>query len=173
MEYRDLPAAKAYSLLSPGGLIWVCTRSADGRYDLAPIAWNCPLDYEPTSRILFVCDPKHQTFANLIEKKEFAVALPASSQLALAEKTGSVSGRDRDKYEEFGIESAAAVAVDARIPAGVAAWLECSLIRTVSEGSVAIVLGEVLRASSVADAWKLRLHYVSETLSYEPGRRIG
>jgi flavin reductase (DIM6/NTAB) family NADH-FMN oxidoreductase RutF len=170
MDYRPVPAKEAFSLLTCGGLVLVCTRSEAGRYDLAPIAWNCPLDYEPASRVLFVSDPAHATHENVLARREFALALPGFYQRDLVDAAGSVSGRDRDKYD--GVASFAATEVDARIPEGVAAWLECRLIRTVSEGSVSIVMGEVLAAKAVDEAWKLRLHYVSESISYAPGRKL-
>jgi flavin reductase (DIM6/NTAB) family NADH-FMN oxidoreductase RutF len=170
MNFDEVPLSQAYELLAGGCLIWVCTRSAAGRYDLAPIAWNCPLDYEPSSRLLFVCDRKHATLENLRASGSFAIALPTSDQMDLVEKTGSVSGRERDKYLDFAIAAQAAKEVDALVPEGVAAWLECRLLRTVEEGSVAVVMGEVLRARARSEAWKLRLHYVSEGLRYRPGK---
>lgn len=172
MEYLEMPAKEAHSLLNCGGLILVCTKSVSGRYDLAPIAWSCPLDYEPTSRLLFVCDPAHATYENVLARKEFAVALPSFAQRAMAIETGSSSGRDGDKYERLGLEYFPAAKVDARIPQGVAAWLECKLLNTVSEGSVSIVMGEVLAARSVRDAWKERLHYVSDSVAYKPGELL-
>jgi flavin reductase (DIM6/NTAB) family NADH-FMN oxidoreductase RutF len=172
MEYAEVPLSEAYELLNPGGLVLVCTRSEDGRYDLAPVAWNCPLDYSPVSRILFVCDPGHRTYEDLVEAGEFALALPTRDQRELVEKTGSSSGRDLDKYAEYGIEAFAAGKVDALIPAGVAGWLECRLIRVIVEGSSAVVMGEVLRAVSAPDAWKARVHYVREGLWYVPGNAL-
>jgi flavin reductase (DIM6/NTAB) family NADH-FMN oxidoreductase RutF len=169
MDYREVPPREAFSLLNCGGLVLVCTRSEAGRYDLAPIAWASPLDYEPASRVLFVCDPAHATHGNVLARREFVLALPGFAQRALVNEAGSSSGRDRDKYRDFGIASFAASKVDALIPDGVAGWLECRLIRTIAEGSVSIVLGEVLAASAVDEAWRLRLHYVSESLSYAPG----
>jgi flavin reductase (DIM6/NTAB) family NADH-FMN oxidoreductase RutF len=169
MDYLVVPPKEAYALLNCGGMILVCTRSAAGRYDLAPIAWASPLDYEPASRVLFVCDPAHATHENVLARREFAVALPCVAQRAIVEAAGASSGRDADKYASLGIDSFDAGEVDARIPRGVAGWLECRLIRTVAEGSVSIVLGEVLSARAVADAWKLRLHYASESAWYAPG----
>jgi flavin reductase (DIM6/NTAB) family NADH-FMN oxidoreductase RutF len=173
MDYLVVSPKEAYSLLSCGGLVLVCTRSASRagqpRYDLAPIAWSCPLDYEPASRLLFVCDPKHATHENILARREFAVALPSIAQRGMAERSGSCSGRDADKYESLGIDSFDALDVDARVPRGVAGWLECKLLRTVVEGSVSIVMGEVVSARAVEDAWKQRLHFVSEGLYYAPG----
>ncbi len=167
-----MAVSEAYELLNPGGLVLVCTKSEDGRYDLAPVAWNCPLDYEPVSRVLFVCDPGHRSYEDLVEAGEFVLALPSVAQRVLVEKTGSVSGRDVDKYAEFGIAAERAREVDALVPAGVAGWLECRLLRVIVEGSSAVVMGEVLRAAAAPEAWKLRLHYVREGLWYAPGAAL-
>lgn len=34
--YNEVPIGRAYSLQNAGGLVFVCTKGADGRYDLAP-----------------------------------------------------------------------------------------------------------------------------------------
>jgi flavin reductase (DIM6/NTAB) family NADH-FMN oxidoreductase RutF len=172
MDYQEMPIGEAYELLNPGGLILVCTHSEDGRYDLAPVAWNCPLDYAPESRLLFVCDPAHRTYEDLVESGEFAVALPTIAQRGLVEEAGSASGRDADKYEKFGIAARRAEKVDAMIPEGVAGWLECRLLRVIVEGSSAVVMGSVLRAMAAPEAWKLRLHYVREGIMYAPGAAL-
>ena len=169
MEYSDIPVADAYELQNAGGLILVCTRGPDGRYDLAPVAWCCPLDYAPASRLIVVMDTGHRTFTDLSDSGEFVVALPTKAQFYLARKTGSVSGNDVDKYEKFGIDAFPAREVDALVPQGVAGWLECRLMRIVVEGTSGVVMGEVLRASARPDAWKERVHYVREDLAFAPG----
>lgn len=147
----------------------MCTRGPDGRYDLAPVAWCCPLDYAPASRLIVVMDTGHRTFTDLSDSGEFVVALPTKAQFYLARKTGSVSGNDVDKYEKFGIDAFPAREVDALVPQGVAGWLECRLMRIVVEGTSGVVMGEVLRASARPDAWKERVHYVREDLAFAPG----
>ncbi len=172
MEYKTINPTDAYKLLNSGGLILVCTLSPENRYNLAPIAWNCPLDYEPVSRVLFVIDPGHQTFKNLETSREFSLALPTYHQKELVKKTGSVSGSQVDKYKTFAISFHAAADVDARIPDGVAASLDCRLVEILRIGSVAIVAGEVLSARAIPQAWELRLHHGGDELYYRPGNRV-
>ena len=169
MDYAEVPLAEAYELLNTGGIVLVCTKSSDGRYDLAPIAWNCPLDYSPVSKLILVCDTGHRSFDDLQKSGEFAVALPTVAQRELVGKAGSVSGRDIDKYSSLKIDYFNSSRIDARIPAGVSGWLECRLMRVVVEGTSAIVMGEVLFASARPDAWKERLHYVRGGLWFSPG----
>ncbi|NLJ47277.1 MAG: flavin reductase family protein [Treponema sp.] len=169
MEYKEIPVSEAYYLQNPGGLVLVCTRGPDGRYDLAPVAWCCPLDYEPVSKLILVLDTGHRTYADLSDSGEFAVALPTRAQLDLVKRGGSISGHDVDKYAELGIASFPARDIDVRIPEGVAGWMECRLSRIVVEGTSGVVMGEVLRAEAVPEAWKRRIHYVREGLWFVPG----
>jgi len=170
--YLPVSLKEAYSLLNTGGIVLVCTRETDGRYDLAPVAWACPLDYEPASRVLVVMDPGHQTVRNIQAKGSFVLALPTWKQKELVQSTGAVSGKNTDKYAELGIAAFAAAGEDALVPEGVAGWLECRLIEVHSIGSVVLLAAEAERAYAVDEAWTLRLHMASEGLFYRPGAMI-
>lgn len=172
MDYAVVDLKNAYTLQNAGGLVLVCTKDGQARYDLAPVAWCCPMDYEPVSRFLCVLDTSHKTYEDLAASREFAIALPRASQRELVMKCGSVSGLDVDKYEKFGISSFSAHSVDVRIPSGVAGWIECSLFDIVVKGTSAIVMGEALHVEAMESAWEERLHFVEEGLAFSPGRRI-
>ncbi|HWP68360.1 MAG TPA: flavin reductase, partial [Rectinemataceae bacterium] len=161
MIYKEYPLGEAYTLQNAGGLVLICTRGSDGKYDLAPVAWCCPLDYEPVSRFLCVLDTGHKTFKDIEASRVFAIALPVSAQKDLVMRCGAVSGFKVDKYKEFGIQSRPGTSIDVKIPAGVAGWIECSLSNIVVEGTSGIVMGNALHAEAVVDAWKQRLHFVS------------
>ena len=169
-DYAETPISEAYAYLNTGGIVIVCTKASDGSYDLAPIAWSCPLDYEPSSRVMIVLDPGHRTSENIEASKEFVLALPTFAQKGLVEKTGAISGRDADKYSKFGILSMAASSIDARVPEGVAGYLECRLLDVRRIGSVAVYSAEVARAAAVPDAWRYRLHYIGGNRYYRPAR---
>lgn len=176
-HYQEVPADQAYSLQNPGGLILLCTRgsiptSTALRYDVAPLAWCTPYEYEPVSKILLVCDISHKTFHDIQEAREFVVALPTYDMLRLIERTGSVSGFEVDKFESLAIPHFKAKGMDLLIPEGVAGWLECALERIVTEGTSGIVLGKVQRAFALPESWKLRIHYLDESIWYKPGDRI-
>ena len=170
--YTIISNESAYELFNGGGVIWVCTRGEDGRYNLAPIGWNCPLDYDPVSRILFVIDPGHRTFANIKSQGSFAAALPSYFQKDLVERTGSISGAEADKFERFSIPSRRGATVDVRIPEEVAAWVECRLLEIHRIGSVALVAAEVLHAEARKNAWELKLYHRGEQGYYKIGNRL-
>jgi flavin reductase (DIM6/NTAB) family NADH-FMN oxidoreductase RutF len=144
--FRPVPLAEAYTLITPG--VPVLIASKGHHYNLAPIAWNCPLDYEPVTKLLFVCDPAHQTARNIKASGTFAVCVPLTQDDPIIERCGSVSDPATDKFERFSIPFLKARAVDVQIPEGCAGWVECRLIRVIPEGSVEIFLGEAVAAYS-------------------------
>lgn len=169
MDYSEIDLESAYALQNAGGLVLVCTKGPEGRYNLAPVAWCCPFDYEPLSRMLCVLGSDHKTFKDIEISKKFAIAFPRAAQKEMAMLCGSVSGRDVDKYDKFGIGAFPGRRVDVKIPIGVAGWIECSLAEILLRGTSALVLGDALHAEAVKEAWRERLHYVSEDWSFRPG----
>ncbi|MCX7026714.1 MAG: flavin reductase family protein [Spirochaetes bacterium] len=172
MDYREYSKAEAYKLQNAGGLVMICTRGVGGRYNLAPIAWSCPIDYAPVSRFVCVLDTGHQTFTDLSASREFAMALPRPSQKDLILQCGSVSGAAADKYEAFSIPYFGANRIDVRLPQGITGWIECSVSRVIVEGTSALVLGDVLYAAAIEGFWKERFHYVDEGTSFAPGAEV-
>ncbi|ULQ58683.1 flavin reductase family protein [Brucepastera parasyntrophica] len=142
--YDPVDLTEAYTLLTPGLPILVASKGM--HYNLAPIAWNTPMDYEPVSKILFVSDPAHQTAKNIHETMEFAACIPSSANDPIIEQCGSVSSPESDKFEQFSIRSFPAADIDVRIPEVCSAWIECRVIRIIQEGSVEIFMGEATAA---------------------------
>lgn len=151
MNYQEIPLTEAYRLINPGPLVMVATKGA--RYDLAPIAWASPLDYEPVTKVLFISDPAHQTALNAKAGKSFAVCVPHLSQAGLVWQCGSISNPEADKFSRFKIDSQACAKIDARVPLGCVGWIECELIRVVQEGSVELFMGKALAAFAQEGAW--------------------
>jgi flavin reductase (DIM6/NTAB) family NADH-FMN oxidoreductase RutF len=172
MDYREYSAAEAYKLQNAGGLVFICTRGGDGRYDLAPIAWSCPIEYEPASRFVCVLDTGHWTYLDLAASGQFAMAFPRPAQRDLVLKCGSVSGAGVDKYEAFSIPYFKAKQIDARLPEGISGWIECKVSRVIVEGTSALVLGDALCAAAIEDFWKERIHSVDEGTSFAPGAKV-
>jgi flavin reductase (DIM6/NTAB) family NADH-FMN oxidoreductase RutF len=162
MKYCSIPLESAYQLLGSGPMVLVATSTADdgtatARYDLAPLAWNCPLDYEPVTKVLFVTDPAHRTADNARKSGFFTLCIPHVAQQQLVLDCGSCSGHDTDKFTAFGITCAQrpgdGPCCDIQIPDGCTGWIDCRLVRTVREGSVEIFMGEAIAACAAEGVW--------------------
>lgn len=155
-EYVKVGVNEAYRLLGFGPLVLVSTRARDGRYDIAPVAWNCPLNDEPT-RVVIVVDRHHQTASNIRRSKEFIVCVPHASQKRLVTDAGSVSGREADKFSRFGIDACKGKKTDALVPRGCVGYIECSLMRAVCTEFAYLFIGQCVAAAALKGAFRKRV----------------
>ncbi len=128
----------------------VIIASKGKEYDLTPIGWVMPFDYEPVTKVVFSSAPDHQADANIRRSSEFAVLIPKDANGDLVQNTGSVSGAAVDKFEKFAIKAKKARNIDVMIPEnGISAVIECKLIKVQAEGSVDLFFGESVAAYTV------------------------
>lgn len=98
---QDVPLNKAYRLLNLGATALIAA-AADGKEDVMPATWNCPLDLNPC-KCTIVIDKSHYT-RPLIEKSGyFAVSVPTVSIVKEVMRLGTVSKNDdAEKLEHSG-----------------------------------------------------------------------
>ena len=166
-DYIKISNEKAYHLLNSGALILVSTRDSDSHHNIAPIAWHCPVDYDRTTKLLFVCDKEHKTFSNIEETREFIISLPHISQVDLVKKLGSVSGKELNKFTKFSVQSMEGEKIKCLMPVNCIGHIECKVYKIISEGEIALIFGEVVNVIVDRAAYENRL--LSETT---PGKTI-
>ncbi len=155
--YKQIPLDKAYKILNTGALILISSTNSENRHNLAVYAWNCPVEFNPVTRFLFVCDKKHQTFANITESGKFVVCIPHASQHKLVMDLGSCSGKTFQKIEKFHIDTFKSKEYQLSIPDGCIAYVECKLKRIIDEENVEIIESEVIHAEVDINAFTDRL----------------
>ncbi len=92
----EIPLDRSHRLINHGPVVLLSTKNADGTYDIAPIAWNCPASKAPP-KLLVVVGRTHRTWENVERTGQFIVVVPHRSQRNLVMETASVSGRDANK----------------------------------------------------------------------------
>ena len=131
--YKTIALSKAYKLLNTGALIVVSTSDTSQHHNLAPIAWNCPVEYDPVTQLLLVCDKEHKTFKNITETQKFTVCVPHSSQHRLVTDLGSCSGQDTDKISKYHVTVFKSEQNGYSVPEDMIAYLDCSLLRIIDQ----------------------------------------
>lgn len=117
---------KAYRLLNHGPTVLVSSAHG-GRQNVMAAAWSMPLDFSPP-KVCVVID-KNTLTRELVEASgELVLNVPARSLAAATEAVGTQSGRDGDKFAEFGLGHSPASLVGAPLLDGCLAWLECKVI---------------------------------------------
>jgi flavin reductase (DIM6/NTAB) family NADH-FMN oxidoreductase RutF len=160
-NYKPVSLEKAYKLLNTGAIILVGTVDKAGLTNLTPIAWNTLVDYEPVTRLLFVCEKGHKTYENICSTSRFVVILPHASQADLVIQLGSGSGREGSKTDKLNIPVFKSEKNQFPVPEDSIAYLECNVYRVLDEGGVSIIFGEVEHAMVDTQAFTDRL--LSET----------
>lgn len=118
--------AKSYLLLNHGPVTLVSSAHGAQRNVMAA-SWAMPLDFDPP-KVAVVIDSRTLTRQLIEASGEFVLSVPSQ---AIADKVlavGSCSGREIDKFSEYGIGVLPASIVKAPMIDGCVAWLECKVI---------------------------------------------
>lgn len=136
---------KAYRLINHGPTVLIST-TYEGKHNVMAAAWTMPLDFSPP-KVAIVVDKNTFTRHQIEQSGEFVLCIPTVQQAELTTAVGSCSGKEIDKFAEFGIEVEAASIVKAPLICGCVAWLECKLISEPHIQNVYdLLLGEVVGA---------------------------
>lgn len=163
--------SKSYLLLNHGPVTLVSTAHGDKRNVMAA-AWAMPLDFDPP-KVVVVIDSRTLTRELIEASGEFVLNIPARAISDKVLAVGSQSGRDVDKFTDFGIGTLPAAKVGAPLIDGCVAWLECKVLpESHNEKRYDLFIAEVVAAWSVPDVfnngrWSFRneeektIHYVA------------
>lgn len=128
MTRRSLALSKAYQLLEPGPVVLLST-ARRGRANLMAMSWHTMMDFVPPLVGCIVSDRNH-SFAALKATRECAIGIPTRELAAKVVACGNTSGRDVDKFAEFGLTAAPASLVRAPLVDECYAHLECRVVDT-------------------------------------------
>jgi|DewCreStandDraft_4_1066084.scaffolds.fasta_scaffold02977_17 flavin reductase (DIM6/NTAB) family NADH-FMN oxidoreductase RutF len=152
MQYKKISKNKIYCLINTNPLLLISTISKDNKYNIAPIAWVCPQEIMPP-RLLFCIDTGHQTFKNIKKTRNFIACIPHISQTDIVKKTGSISGKEVDKFAKFNIKTFIGKKIKCKIPEGVIGYLECKLKKIIKIDTTAIVIADIINAAADKDGF--------------------
>jgi len=157
MKYIEIEKNKIYKLINNGCLILVSSSDINGNPNLAPIAWQTPVDFDPVTKILIVCDSGHKTTQNIKATNKFLIVIPHKDQKEIVVKCGEVSGRECNKINKFDIKHFFSKTFNYIVPYGCIGYIECELIKEIEEEGVTIFIGRAVYAEVNINAFKNRL----------------
>jgi flavin reductase (DIM6/NTAB) family NADH-FMN oxidoreductase RutF len=161
----DLP--KAYRLLNHGPTVLV-TAQHDGARNVMAAAWAMPLDFDPP-KVAVVLDKATYTRELVERSNRFALNVPCVAQARMVHAVGSQSGREIDKFADYGLQALDEPAAHSPLLGGCVAWLDCvRLPQPEQEARFDLFLGEVTGAWALASVFTAgRWHFDAE----HPGLR--
>lgn len=146
---KEVPVQDAMKLKYPEWVMMVITRDADGKPNLMPAGWCMICNSNPMMMAVAVGFGRY-THRCIEETGEFILAWPGAGQEELINQTGSTTGLDIDKFQEYSLTELPAREVQAPLFEGLAVALECEVVSQLELEDHSIFVGQVL-AAHVAD----------------------
>ena len=165
---RLLPIAMAFTLIEPGPVVLVTTKSG-AKDNVMTISWTMVVDFTP--RFAITTGPWNHSFAALRKVRECVIAVPGADLLDEVVGIGTCSGAKTDKFAKFGLTRAKAKHVGAPLVAECLANIECRVVDIVQKHNIVVLDGV---AAWVDEARKERrmLHAVGDGTFVVDGRRL-
>jgi flavin reductase (DIM6/NTAB) family NADH-FMN oxidoreductase RutF len=165
---KELPIAKAFTLIEPGPVTLVTTAVGRKR-NIMTISWTLVMDFTP--KLAFVTGAWNHSFHALMETKECVIAIPSADMSETVVKIGTCSGADTDKFRKFGLTPAKATMIKAPLIAECIANIECRVIDYVKQHDLFVLEG--VRAWIAPDAGNRRtFHAVGDGSFVADGRQF-
>ncbi len=138
-ELKDVGFDEFY-LLYPRSVVLVAVGGPNP--NLMPVAWHTPLSFKPPLYGVSV-SPKRHTYGLILREKHFSVNFLPLEKAELFEKTGFTSGREIDKFAQFGIEFTPGP-LGALLLKDAYAAIVCRLYDELKTGDHSLMVGEVV-----------------------------
>jgi flavin reductase (DIM6/NTAB) family NADH-FMN oxidoreductase RutF len=160
---KDLPVEKVRRFLEPGPIVLVSS-AWRGETNIMTMGWHMILMDEPSMIGCFIWDQNH-SYEMVRKSKECVINLPAADLGTKVAKIGNCSGRDVDKFAEFGLTPARASSVRAPLIAECYANIECKLIDTTLIRKYSLFVFKVVKAHvATSPRFPQTLHYRGDGL---------
>lgn len=132
--------AKPFSLPTP--VFIVSTYDDNDRANAMNAAWGGVCCSNPPCISVSMRSATY-SHSNILSRKAFTVNVPSSEQIREADYFGLVSGRDRDKFQDVGLNTEKSDCVDAPVIVEFPVSIECELKQVVEIGGHTQFIGEV------------------------------
>lgn len=116
-----------------------------GKRNVSTVAWITPVEKDPPL-VMLALDKSSFTFELIDKAGEFVLNTPTAAILEIVKKVGSISGRELDKFKEFGIPCSVGKFVRSPLLDNCIANAEFIVRSIVPLQSHAMVMGEARRA---------------------------
>lgn len=178
---KEIPLNEATRIINHGPVVLVSSVSGNRR-GLTPVAWTMPVDKSPPTILLEICED-HFIYDCIMKTGDFVVNIPSRSMAKIVTGCGACSGRDKDKFLEFGLETTKSSKVVSPGVKGSLAFLECELVRdSYLLDKYNLVMGMVKYAEAEEEAFSghwlfekeefLTLHHLGNNIFCCPEKKL-
>ncbi|MBC7090693.1 MAG: flavin reductase family protein [Nitrososphaeria archaeon] len=165
---KDVEALNLPYLLHPK-LTLLVTCGPFEESNIIPIAWSVPISRTPPL-VGIAVSPKRYSYSLIEKYRVFAINVPTYDQLNAIKVCGSVSGRDKNKWEMAKLTKEKAKKIDTAIIRECIGHIECVLDRKLELGDHSLFVGKVVAAYVEEEAYASG---ILNTLKFKPPLHLG
>lgn len=157
-DKRDFPVANVRRFLEPGPIV-LLSSAWKGERNIMTMGWHMIMEFQPSLVGCYIWTENH-SFGMVRKSKECVINIPTADLAAKVVGIGNTTGRDVDKFAEFGLTAQPGAKVAAPLIAECYASFECRLADSSLIGKYSLFVLEVVKAHVAASPeYPRTLHY--------------
>ncbi|NLH80103.1 MAG: flavin reductase family protein [Phyllobacteriaceae bacterium] len=165
---QRLPIEKAFTLIEPGPVVLVTTRSG-AKANVMTITWTMVMGF--SGELAMTTGPWNHSYAALEATRECVIAIPTVDMIDTVVGIGTCSGRDTDKFAKFHLTALPATQVGAPLIAECLANIECRVVDFVERHGIVVLQGVAVHLDEARKERRM-LHAVGDGTFIVDGRKI-
>ncbi len=154
----DFPVDDVRRFLEPGPIVLVSSRW-QLRANIMTMGWHMIMGFRPSLIGCYIWS-ENESFNMVRKSKQCVINIPTADIAKTVVGIGNTSGRDIDKFEEFGLTAEPGTVVDAPLIKECYANFECRLIDTSLINKYSLFILEVVKAhAATSPKFPRTIHY--------------
>jgi flavin reductase (DIM6/NTAB) family NADH-FMN oxidoreductase RutF len=158
---KDFPVSNVRRFLEPGPIVLVSS-AHKSETNIMTMGWHMIMEFEPSLIGCYIWTANH-SFEMIRASKQCVINIPTEDIAAKVVKIGNSSGRDIDKFAEFGLTAKPATDVRAPLIDECYANFECKLVDSSLIRKYSLFVFEVVKAHvATSPKYPKTIHYRGE-----------
>ena len=154
----DFPVENVCRLLEPGPIVLVSS-AHKGETNIMTMGWHMAMEFQPALVGCIISSANH-SFEMIRKSRQCVINIPTADIAATVVKIGNSSGRDIDKFDDFGLTPKPGTHVRAPLIAECYANFECRLVDASQVRKYNMFIFEVVKAHvATSPKYPKTIHY--------------
>jgi flavin reductase (DIM6/NTAB) family NADH-FMN oxidoreductase RutF len=171
-EKKDFPVANIRRFLEPGPIVLVSS-AWKGETNIMTMGWHMVMEFVPSLIGCYIWSENH-SFDMIRKSKQCVINIPTVDLAPKVVGIGNSSGRDIDKFADFGLTPEEAAKVEAPLIAECYANFECKLVDSSLISKYSLFVWEVVKAHVAASPkYPRTIHYRGDGVFMVSGANTG
>jgi flavin reductase (DIM6/NTAB) family NADH-FMN oxidoreductase RutF len=155
---KDFPTDNVRRFLEPGPIMLVSS-AYKGEANIMTMGWHMIMEFQPSLIGCYIWTANH-SFEMIRKSRQCVINLPTQDLAAKVVKVGNSSGRDTDKFAEFGLTPRSGTHVGAPLIEECYANFECKLVDSSLIRKYSLFVLEVVKAHvATSPKYPRTIHY--------------